>query len=221
MKKLFILGCGGMAKELSFAIEEINRSLPSPAWDIVGYISDESDKVAKFHGKYKCVGNDDYLLSLKEECALAMGIGTPSVMRKVYEKYKSHPRFTFPNLYHPSVVMDRERCKVGEGNLFLAGTVFTTDIQIGSFNIFNRNTSCGHDSIIGDFCVVNPGSILSGGVVLEGQNLVGVGASILQYLRIGKSATVGAGAVVTKNVDAQDTVVGVPARSMTRLAEKV
>ena len=46
--------------------------------------------------------------------------------------------------------------------------------------------------------------------------LVGTGARVLQYLQVGEGATVGAGAVVTKNVPAGQVVVGVPARPLER-----
>ena len=56
-------------------------------------------------------------------------------------------------------------------------------------------------------------------IVIEDDVMIGTGAVILgrgdQTLRIGKGAKVGAGAVVTGDVAAGDTVVGVPARSIT------
>jgi serine acetyltransferase len=48
--------------------------------------------------------------------------------------------------------------------------------------------------------------------VLGASVLVGCGAQILQYLLIGSGATIGAGAVVTRNVPDGATVVGIPAR---------
>jgi acetyltransferase-like isoleucine patch superfamily enzyme len=46
--------------------------------------------------------------------------------------------------------------------------------------------------------------------------LVGTGATILQYLKLGDEVTVGAGSVVTKDVPAGTTVVGVPAKPLNR-----
>ncbi|MEO1967315.1 MAG: hypothetical protein ABGW87_01205 [Sphingomonadaceae bacterium] len=46
---------------------------------------------------------------------------------------------------------------------------------------------------------------------------VGINASILQGLKIGKNAVIGAGAVVTRDVAAGETVIGVPARSITHM----
>ena len=49
-------------------------------------------------------------------------------------------------------------------------------------------------------------------VVLEDNVWVGAHATILKGVRIGRHAVIGAGAVVTKDVAAFSTVVGVPAK---------
>jgi acetyltransferase-like isoleucine patch superfamily enzyme len=53
--------------------------------------------------------------------------------------------------------------------------------------------------------------------VVERGASIGSGATILGGLRIGSGATVGAGAVVTRDVEAGETVVGNPARPLSRL----
>jgi serine acetyltransferase len=50
--------------------------------------------------------------------------------------------------------------------------------------------------------------------------LVGTGAQVLQNLKIGENAIIGAGAVVSKNVEPMTTVVGIPAKPLIRSAEK-
>lgn len=49
------------------------------------------------------------------------------------------------------------------------------------------------------------------GVSIGREVLVGIGAQVLPYLKIGNGATVGTGAVVTRDVPAGITGVGVPA----------
>ena len=44
--------------------------------------------------------------------------------------------------------------------------------------------------------------------------MIGTGAQVLQYLRVGQGATVGAGAVVTRDVPAGTAVIGVLARAV-------
>jgi len=57
-----------------------------------------------------------------------------------------------------------------------------------------------------------PGAHLSGFVQIGLGVMVGTGASVLQKLKVGDYARVGAGALVTNNVNSGATVVGVPAR---------
>jgi serine acetyltransferase len=44
--------------------------------------------------------------------------------------------------------------------------------------------------------------------------LVGTGAQVLQYLSVGDESSVGAGALVNRDVEEKTTVVGVPARPL-------
>jgi acetyltransferase-like isoleucine patch superfamily enzyme len=68
--------------------------------------------------------------------------------------------------------------------------------------------------VIGRGCVLNPTVNISGGVELGSAVLVGTGAQILQYVKIGDGAVIGAGAVVNKDVNAETTVVGIPAKEL-------
>jgi len=124
------------------------------------------------------------------------------------------PSITFPNLIHPSTLLDKESVVMEQGNVICAGNIFTTNISIGSFNYFNLNCTYGHDIQIGDYCVFNPGINLSGGVKIGSGCLIGTGATILQYLNIGDGAIVGAGAVVVKDVPPGLVVAGVPAKQL-------
>lgn len=59
-----------------------------------------------------------------------------------------------------------------------------------------------------------PGAAISGDTVLEEQCLIGTNACVIQGIRIGRGATVGAGAVVTRDVPPGATVIGNPGRVM-------
>jgi acetyltransferase-like isoleucine patch superfamily enzyme len=54
------------------------------------------------------------------------------------------------------------------------------------------------------------------GPVIEEGAMIGVGAKLLPNIVIGRNAVVGAGAVVTKSVEAGATVMGVPAKPVSR-----
>lgn len=76
------------------------------------------------------------------------------------------------------------------------------------------------DSVIGDRCVIRQGVTLGNkseaapydAPHLEAGVSVGAGAKLLGAIRIGEGASIGANAVVVKDVPAQANAVGIPAR---------
>lgn len=68
------------------------------------------------------------------------------------------------------------------------------------------------DAKIGPNCLIFQQVTLAGPVVLGGHVDVGTGAKLIAPLRVGNHARIGANAVVTHDVPAKCTVVGIPAR---------
>jgi sugar O-acyltransferase (sialic acid O-acetyltransferase NeuD family) len=207
-----ILGAGGQAREVAFLVEEINRV--EQRWRIAGYVDRSDRTVGTTVGKYTVLCSDEDAIS--QDCDFAVGIGDPRVLCRLRDRFAGSLDARFPNLLHPSVIMDRDRVALGYGNVVCAGVTLTTDITIGSMNVFNPQCTVGHDVRIGDGCVINPSANISGGVTIEDGCLVGTGAQILQNVVVRAGATIGAGAVVTKAVHAGVTVVGVPARPLSQ-----
>lgn len=209
MKDIVIVGSSGFAKEVVFLIEEINRS--TPVWNILGYIN---ENVGELIGKYRVYNNDSWIEKTSLKLNIVIGIGNPSVIQKLASKLKKNPNLSFPNLIHPSVIGDFERIQFGEGNIVCAGNIFTTEINISSFNIFNLSCTIGHDTIIGNFNVFNPTVNISGNVNIEDENLVGTGSQVLEKISIKNKITIGAGAVVTKDLIESGVYVGIPTKKI-------
>jgi sugar O-acyltransferase (sialic acid O-acetyltransferase NeuD family) len=216
MNNLVILGAGGFAREVAFLIADVNRL--KPEWNLLGFLDVEAASVGTKVGPYSVVGTDDFLEAYSGELHVVIGIGIPQTIRRLAEQVRSAKHLRFPNLIHPSVIMDRERVSFGQGNIACAGTIFTTDIEIGSFNIINLGCTIGHDCQIGSYNVINPGTNISGGVTIADACLLGTGATILQYKKIADAAIVGAGSVVMQNVGPGLTVLGLPAKPLQKLS---
>lgn len=207
MKDIYILGSGGFAKEVYFLITSIQK------YDIKGFIDIKQGNDIIFGGNnIPVLSEEAFLKDIKpNQASIAMGIGEPALIQKLALKFSG---YSFPNLIHPGVVCDFENVLFGQGNVITAGVIFTTHIKVGNFNIFNLATTVGHDVAIGDYNVLNPAVNVSGGVTIGNTNLLGVGCTILQYKNIGNNVIVGASSLVTKDVDSNTVVVGVPAKKM-------
>src|SRR6202035_3556545 len=58
----------------------------------------------------------------------------------------------------------------------------------------------GHDSVIGDHCMLINGATLGGHVTVEDWAVVGAMCPVHQYVRIGAHSYVGGGTTITKDV---------------------
>ncbi|MFW9972900.1 MAG: acetyltransferase [Candidatus Odinarchaeota archaeon] len=210
--KIVIFGSGGMSRETAFLIEEINKHLKAK-YQILGYIEKEKEKKNTIISGYPILGDYKALEDMEID-GFALGIGNPKIKKKVYENeiMKIKKKLNAPNLIHPDLIFRKDYIDFGIGNIICAGNIFTTDIQIGNFNIINRKCTIGHDVKIGHFNLINPRVTISGGVEIGNNVLIGASATLLQNRRIGDDVVIGAGAVVTKDVEPGATVVGVPAK---------
>ncbi len=198
---VFVFGSGGFSKEVQWLIDE------TPHFDFVEFISENRENV--FHQILQTHPGEIFYA--------AMGVGTPEVLKKISIAFINYKNLQWPNIIHPSVIGDFANINMGPGTLICAGNVMTTAIRLGAFNIINLGSTIGHDLDTGDYCVINPNCSTSANVTLEGQNLVGVGSSLLAQTGMGLGATLGAGAVLTKIIPRGEIWAGVPAK---RLSEE-
>ena len=209
MEDIYILGSGGLAKEVYFLIKEINK------FDVIAFIDIEEKKNIIFTEKsVPVISEEDFLNQIHLITPkIAIGIGDPILIEKLSIKFND---FDFPNLIHPNVVLDHDNISMGKGNILSPGVIMTTNIIIGDFNIFNLSVTIGHDVKIGNGNVFNPSVNISGQVKIDNSNLFGVGSIVLQEKSIGSNSTLGASALLTKNVEDNIVLVGIPAKKITK-----
>ncbi|GAB6081142.1 GDP-perosamine N-acetyltransferase [Desulfuromonas carbonis] len=121
------------------------------------------------------------------------------------------------------VVMDQ--VTLGNGAILSPFVTLTSNIRIGTGFQANIYSYVGHDCVIGDFVTFAPSVKCNGNIEIGDHAYIGTGAIIKQGrpdkpMKIGAGAIVGMGAVVTKNVPPGETVVGNPARPLSRSALK-
>ena len=118
---------------------------------------------------------------------------------------------TFVEIQKNAVV--GRRCKISSHTFICEGVTIEDDVFVGHGVMFindrrPRATVEGRLQTAGDWSVV-PTRVRRGASI-------GSGATILCGVTIGEEALIGAGAVVTRDVGAGETVAGVPARALLR-----
>jgi sugar O-acyltransferase (sialic acid O-acetyltransferase NeuD family) len=214
VKRIAIIGAGGYAREVAWLLEDISAATAQEAsrYDMVGFLVSDASRKGPYDSPV--LGDFSWLESNHVD-ALVIGIGYPAVRLKLAKELKERfPHIAWPALVHPSVMWQRRTTQVGEGVVICAGSIATVNVRFDPFCIINVSCTIGHEAVIGSGCVLNPTVNISGGVELGPGVLVGVGAQILQYVKVGEGARIGAGAVVNKNVNADTTVVGIPAKEL-------
>jgi len=200
MKKIAIVGAGGNARELV----DILRALPE--FQVLGFLADTQG----LHDS-PLLGDFDWPAG-NEVHAFAMGIGEPIHRLRLGQRLAlTYPDVEWPVIVHPTAYVGRG-VKLARGVVVCVGAIATTNIEVEEFSQLNFGCTVGHDTRIGPGCLINPGASLSGGVQLGRAVMVGTGSQVLQYVKVGDGARIGAGAVVTRDVPPGVTATGVPAR---------
>lgn len=144
------------------------------------------------------------------DCIAAIG-GANGEARETMTLLMERHGFKSRSLIHKSAMIS-PCAHVGMNVQLLAGSIIGAFASIGDYSIVNTGVNVDHDCVIGRNCHLAPRAALAGEITVEDNVFVGTNATILPRLRICSGSTVGAGAVVTKDVAPGAVVAGNPAR---------
>jgi len=114
----------------------------------------------------------------------------------------------------------RDKVDIGDNAIIMMGAIINVGAEIGKGTMIDMNAVIGARGIIGNNCHIGAGSVIAGvleppskkPVIIEDDVLIGANAVILEGIRVGRSAVVAAGSVVTEDVKESTVVAGMPAK---------
>jgi len=204
---VLIYGAGGHGKVVADIVER------QAQYRIVGFVDDNSQLWGKELLGYKVLGGLPILVSqglARHPIVIAIG---DNRARKRLVLELTAIGCTFTSVIHPSAQI-ASNVQVGLGAMVMANVAINPDAKIGAHVIVNTGAVVEHDCVIHDFVHISPAAVLAGNVVVKEGSHIGMGCSILPGVQIGAYSIVGAGAVVTKNIAAEVTAVGIPAKPL-------
>lgn len=210
LKDLYIIGAGGFGREVAWLVRRINAV--APTWNIKGFIDDNENLWNTVEDGYEVLGGCDYLKEQSNAWAVC-AVGNAKIRKKIIEKLGNSVRFA--TVIDPSVVIS-ESVSIGEGTIICAGTIITVDEKIGNHVIINLDCTIGHDDVIDDFVTLYPSVNVSVACHLGECVEMGTESQIIQGLSVGEGTIVGASACVVKDLGAEITAVGCPAKVIKR-----
>lgn len=200
MEGIVLIGAGGHALSVIDSIHSRNMFLR-------GFIDEE--KTGEYLG-YPIFGKNIEDVPNYQSAAYHIAIGDVANRKKWYDKIQKRG-LQMVNIIDPTATVSRYAW-MGAGNYIGKGAVIIAGVGIGDNNLINTMALIEHGSRIGSHTNISTRSTLNGDVVVGDMAYVGSSATCNGQLEIGECAVIGSGAIVTKDVPAYTTVVGVPAR---------
>jgi len=210
---IVIVGTGGSGRETLALLRDIEDATPG-TWDFRGFLGTDEPEIALLERLEAPFVDSPFGLTQRipksHTWSFALGLGN-SLARRAMANALIAQGLSAATLIHPNALIGPD-VVLGTGVTVCANSVITTNVRIGDFCQVNIGCVIGHDARIGDFVTFAQSVNIAGNVTVKDYANLCTRSVVIPGLTVGESAVVGAGAVVISSVNANSTVVGIPAR---------
>ena len=135
-----------------------------------------------------------------------IAVGSNAVRRRLAESMTAE----WYTMVHPRAVVS-QYAQIGAGCVVMPNAVINAGAVVGAHCIINTGAIVEHDNRLADYVHISPAAALAGTVTVGAETHIGIGAQVRNNIQICGGCTVGAGAVIVKNITERGIYVGVPA----------
>tara|TARA_B100000686_G_scaffold268084_1_gene283459 strand:- start:288 stop:950 length:663 start_codon:yes stop_codon:yes gene_type:complete len=196
MEKIVIFGTGELAQRIFY------------------YLKDTEDEIVAFSANKSNI-NSEKLLGLPivpfenieekyppKEFSMFIALAY-SKMNKKRTKFFDEAKTKGYELYsfvHPSTKIWDE-FEMGENCFILAENIIQPFVKIGDNVLIGSNNLISHNTVIENNCFLSSNITLGGHITVGANSFIGLSATINQRVKIGKECIIGAGTLITKDVN--------------------
>ena len=216
IKMIFgIVGVGGFGREvMPVARSYIASKYSHIDKDDIEVVFVETEPKVDFVNDIRIMSDKDFISLNVEQKYFNVTIGSSSKRELISRRLIDAGCIPFSIFANSAIIYNA--VTIGESATICDNVMILPNVEIGTFFHANFYSYVAHDCKIGNFVTFAPRVSCNGNVVIEDYAYIGTGAILKQGnnnkpLVIGRGATVGMGAVVTKDVPS-NTVVGNPAK---------
>ncbi len=204
MKKMIIVGAGGLGRKLFVCLRRLNTN---HQWDIRGFIDDNPHALDGKKCDLPIIGGlSDW--APQEDEIFAMGVAEPSVKYKLAAMLRGKGA-KFATIVSPDVILG-DYVAFGEGSVILTPYNIESGVRIGEF-VTVLGSTMALDGVIDDYATTAGFANLTDAHVGRGA-YVGSQTFLNQGITVGECAYVGVGSICLKDVAPCTQVFGTPAR---------
>ena len=200
MNKLIIIGAGGHGKVIA-------DSALKNGYKTICFIDDHAK--GEIMG-FPIIGTCEDIERLNDENTdFIIGIGNNAVRKTIAETYNVN----WITFVHPSAQI-AFNAEISKGTVVMANAIINACAKVGEHCIINTGAIIEHDNVIENYAHISPKAALGGTVRVGALTHIGIGATVKNNTDICSKCTIGAGAVVVRNITVDGTYVGIPARKI-------
>lgn len=211
MKNIYILGVGHNTPVL-IELAELN------GYNIKGLYHYEEGMTGQTICGYPIIGTYTDLFSKNDlkDMYFALSMGNNKVRCDLYHQI-INKKGLIPSLIHPTASVSKY-ATIEEGVVIQANATIQPDATIKKNTVISFNVGITHNTTIEEGCYIAGKSIVGAYVHIKEQAFIGMGSTIVsgKVPYIGSNAIIGAGSVVIKAVKENTTVVGNPAKELSK-----
>lgn len=208
MEPVLVVGAGGHARAVLEAIRAAG------VYRVVGLI-DSFQPVGTVRFGYRVVGGEADIPRLLDESALegvVLAVGDNFQRAAFWARIQAAaPEARLRGVIHPAAVVAPD-VALGAGAVILPGAVVVSGSRIGQGSLINTSASLDHDGEMGAWASLAPGVVAGGCVCIGARAWIGLGARIIQQVKVGADTVVGAGSLVLQDLPEEAVAFGSPAR---------